>query len=297
MQKPLKPGIGKAHEDVDRGRMSRKRSRSSESSSDDLSLENVKYGANQSAITLRLREGTEPVKRAKKLEGMSAGAVVRGPRSYKDERTQQAQRHFATLLKAALIDIGADPREVQIGFKPDEIGVSTNTRTGNRELKKKIGDDESCQFNLLVEFALGRMPEKKESPRVGRHARKFRQSERQEQELLRIAAGGSILKVHIPEIGSEEDGEHAERLLYRDKFTDMKGTMRPCAHCYPVIMSGAEGADDHLGPGPGPKWLSNAASRKNTLKPSLWRTRLTRTRENIITYSVDTDSDSDYIEE
>lgn len=280
----------------------------------------VTYGAGQGKKVFTLKVKNK--KAAKKASETKFGylikdTVVRVPRSFANERTEQTLRHIATTIKDFLIQKGDKKyQEVQVGHnsKLNQIYISTNTNSSNNNLRKWLQEN-----GALSSIAKIKMPQtlKPNSVRQKRHMDKFKARFRK--------SSLAEANVSIPE--NEEkylDGLHAELRIKKafgvkehdfiPEHITIKGIKRPCAHCYPKMLKRSDennkAGRNESTPGPGPAWQSLAAKLSITAKetndtlstrrlasanaiPSEEVTRSTVTTDHKNTIDHDTDSDSD----
>lgn len=279
--------------------------------------EQVTYGAGQGekVFTLRARKKAKTEKgstsKKNKLAELAESAVIRNPRSYKNERIDQTLRHIATTVEHLLIEKKIkNYQEVQVGFNSttNKIYISTNNNSANEKLEQQLANTDLNSIASKLKPTPKLSKTECSSIRQERHRSKFKS--RWSKSTLSKA---TVLVT--PKVNSNLDGLHAERRIKSafgigetDSLPDdiiIKGIKRPCAHCYPKMLRKKKAkanvnknkgkglkSNNTLGPGPGPAWQSKVAQLGNAT-PSQEVTRITRTRNDKLTVAHDTDSDSD----
>jgi hypothetical protein len=263
-----------------------------------LELREFTYGANQSEkkLIIQVEEG-EKLEKPKSgvLQWLAKYSVLRKPRSYAGDRTNQSLRHLATTAKVYLDRQGVTGyQEVQAALtRKGNFIVSTNTNSGNRALGKAF---EGLTLEQISEWAKETKTLRSKSgdadtfSRESRHVKKFTNIKRLQTAFDKRTKGTISIPGDIA-----KDGLHAE-VRIRDaggKDFDahhVKGIKRPCAHCF-VALGLPEPKGD--GPGGGPGWTSDPPKLSGA-KPSGARTRLSEKRKSKkATTGYDTESDSE----
>jgi hypothetical protein len=260
----------------------------------------ITYGANQGAkkFTIAVKKGMEVEKPdSGVLEWIAKHSVLRYPRSYESDRTNQSLRHLATAAKVYLDLKGlTDYQEVQAAFtKSGKFIISSNSNRANKELREFFEGQTIEQISKTLTKNVKYKSQETDIDtysRENRHLKKFSDKDR-----LKTAFGsGTKGKISVPDdVKPERDGLHAELRIKEAGDDDVdiqhiKGIKRPCAHCFAALKLPPP---KDGGPGQGPEWPSRAA-KLSGVTPSTGVTRITIKKiSKKPTVDYDTESESE----
>ncbi|BBX39881.1 WXG100-like domain-containing protein [Mycobacterium simiae] len=238
-------------------------------------------------------------------------ALVRGPRSYADDRGVQVLRWMSTALREHFAESG----EVQAYFDREQqtIYVSSNTNAGNRQIRDAL--EQPDLSNLWNENAIEedrRTTDEDAAARATRHQRKLRDAltslNNHDDEVSREILQAIRERRFVVPTESYNEGHgrtldlHAERRIYEMlrannrtmDLTLLAGTMRACGDCADAL-----GFDDARPRGP--FWRSRAAGAFLNTEATIARnsrdgvpSHVTGTRRGRVTNKYNTESDSDH---
>lgn len=238
-------------------------------------------------------------------------ALVRGPRSYADDRGVQVLRWMSTALREHFAESG----EVQAYFDRElqTIYVSSNTNAGNRQIREALEQpDLSNLWNENTVEDDRRTADEDAAARATRHQRKLRDAltslNNHDDEVSREILQAIRDRRFVVPTESYNEGHgrtldlHAERRIYEMlrannrtmDLTLLAGTMRACGDCADAL-----GFDDARPRGP--FWRSRAAGAFLNTEATIARnsrdgvpSHVTGTRRDRVTNKYNTESDSDH---
>ncbi|WP_438269173.1 scabin-related ADP-ribosyltransferase [Mycobacterium simiae] len=238
-------------------------------------------------------------------------ALVRGPRSYADDRGVQVLRWMSTALREHFAESG----EVQAYFDREQqtIYVSSNTNVGNRQIREALEQpDLSNLWNENTVENDRRTADEDAAARATRHQRKLRDAltslNNHDDEVSREILQAIRDRRFVVPTESYNEGHgrtldlHAERRIYEMlrannrtmDLTLLAGTMRACGDCADAL-----GFDDARPRGP--FWRSRAAGAFLNTEATIARnsrdgvpSHVTGTRRDRVTNKYNTESDSDH---